>query len=123
MWCPGCTPGTGACYVGGCPAVACPPPDGGVPDSGTLPPCAEVTTVAACDQRLDCHAVFVDPGTCGCATAGCCARFSRCADGDRANCKGPAQCRAATPFCEAPYVVAYTGVCFEGCVRSTECAP
>jgi hypothetical protein len=29
VWCPGCEPGTGACYVGGCPGVACPPPDGG----------------------------------------------------------------------------------------------
>jgi hypothetical protein len=24
--CPGCEPGTGACYVGGCPGSACPPP-------------------------------------------------------------------------------------------------
>jgi hypothetical protein len=29
VWCPGCDPGTGACYVGGCPGSACPPPDGG----------------------------------------------------------------------------------------------
>src|SRR4051812_42008401 len=29
VWCPGCEPGTGACYSGGCPGVACPPPDGG----------------------------------------------------------------------------------------------
>src|SRR4029453_4492466 len=29
VWCAGCEPGTGACYVGGCPGVACPPPDGG----------------------------------------------------------------------------------------------
>ena len=34
---PGCEPGTGACYAGGCPGVACPPPDGGAqahPDAG-----------------------------------------------------------------------------------------
>jgi hypothetical protein len=29
VWCSGCEPGTGACYSGGCPGVACPPPDGG----------------------------------------------------------------------------------------------
>src|SRR5262245_51906247 len=29
VWCPGCEPGTGACYPGGCPGIACPPPDGG----------------------------------------------------------------------------------------------
>ncbi len=29
VWCPGCEPGTGACYVGGCPGAACPPLDGG----------------------------------------------------------------------------------------------
>jgi hypothetical protein len=32
VWCPGCTPGTGACYVGGCPGIACPPLDSGSPD-------------------------------------------------------------------------------------------
>ena len=35
VWCPGCEPGTGACYVGGCPGVACPPPDGGAGASGS----------------------------------------------------------------------------------------
>src|SRR3954468_20394354 len=34
-WCAGCEPGTGACYVGGCPGVACPPPDGGAGRGGT----------------------------------------------------------------------------------------
>jgi hypothetical protein len=29
VWCPGCEPGTGACSVGGCLGVACPPLDGG----------------------------------------------------------------------------------------------
>jgi hypothetical protein len=29
VWCPGCEPGTGACYVGGCPGGACPPLDAG----------------------------------------------------------------------------------------------
>jgi hypothetical protein len=35
VWCPGCEPGTGACYAGGCPGVACPPPDGGAGASGS----------------------------------------------------------------------------------------
>src|SRR6185436_20250222 len=34
VWCPGCEPGTGACYSGGCPGVACPPPDGGAGAGG-----------------------------------------------------------------------------------------
>lgn len=29
VWCSGCEPGTGACYVGGCPGFACPPFDAG----------------------------------------------------------------------------------------------
>ena len=35
VWCPGCEPGTGACYSGGCPGVACPPPAGGAGASGS----------------------------------------------------------------------------------------
>ena len=35
VWCPGCEPGTGTCYAGGCPGVACPPPDGGAGASGS----------------------------------------------------------------------------------------
>ena len=83
-----------------------------------------MTTLAACDARPDCHAVFQDPRTCACAAIGCCARFVRCADADRANC-GPVivSCDAATPYCEGPYVVSYTTSCYEGCARATECAP
>jgi hypothetical protein len=86
--------------------------------------CSQVTTQAECDGRSDCHSVFVDPGTCGCAAAGCCARFNRCADGGKANCNLPTGliCAIATPFCEAPYVHSYTTNCYEGCVRQNECA-
>jgi len=35
VWCPGCGPDSGACYVGGCPGVACPPPDAGAGASGS----------------------------------------------------------------------------------------
>jgi hypothetical protein len=72
----------------------------------------------------DCHAVFEDPGTCGCATNGCCARFSHCAEGEKANCVGDqVMCEAMTPFCDNPsYVLAYTGYCYEGCVKPADCA-
>jgi hypothetical protein len=95
-----------------CPGVACPVP------------CTQVTTRDACEARSDCHSVFVDPHTCACAALGCCAQFSRCADGDKATCKAPTglACGAATPYCESPYVVSYTATCFEGCVQQTDCA-
>jgi hypothetical protein len=102
----GCTP-PGA-TAPACPAIACPVT------------CSGLTTEATCDARSDCHSVFYDPGTCGCAVSGCCAKFSRCADGP-ANCKGAVACAIASPFCEAPYVISYTQNCYEGCVRATEC--
>jgi hypothetical protein len=123
VWCPGCTPGTGTCYSsGGCPGVACPPIDASVADAAQAT-CADVTTLAECDARTDCHSVFVDMQNCRCAALGCCAHFSRCADGDLANCKGPVVCKLATPYCEGPYVVSYASACYEGCARATECAP
>jgi hypothetical protein len=84
--------------------------------------CSQVRTRAECDSRSDCHSVFQDPGTCGCAPAGCCMQFNRCADGGRANCTGPVACMAPQPFCQAPYALSYTGVCYEGCVLQSECA-
>ena len=84
--------------------------------------CSQVTTQAACDSRGDCHSVFLPGTTCGCAAAGCCQLFNRCADGGRANCTGPVACLAPQPVCVAPYVLSYTNVCFEGCVLQSECA-
>jgi hypothetical protein len=101
--------------------VACPAADAGTSDAASGS-CSAITTQAACDSRGDCHSVFVDPGTCGCAAAGCCAHFSRCADGGHANCTNTVTCEMATPFCELPYVVSYTNNCYEGCVRQSECA-
>jgi hypothetical protein len=121
IWCAGCTPGSGQCASGGCPGFNCPAIDAGTPPGS--PACATLTTLAACDARSDCHSVFYDPGTCGCATPGCCAHFSSCADGATANCRGPAACAIASPHCESPYVIAYSNSCFEGCVRATACAP
>jgi hypothetical protein len=95
--------------------------------AGCVParPCAEVTTQGECDDRSDCHSVFVDPGDCGCASAGCCAQFSLCADGAQASCDGSnVQCTVVAPHCESPnYVVSYTPTCYEGCVNPDDCAP
>ncbi len=111
-WCPGCTSGSGSCSVV-CPAAPC-------------PSCSSVTTLNECELRSDCHSVFTDPGTCGCAAVGCCARFSRCADGDLAVCTPPQTfaCTTAEPFCESPaYVHSYANSCYEGCVAPKDCAP
>jgi hypothetical protein len=119
VWCPGCTPGSGTCSWGGCPGFACPPVDAGTPVT-----CAEVTTLAECDARTDCHSVFQDVQNCRCAALGCCATFLKCANGDRALCQAPTLlCKSLSPYCEGPYVVSYTASCYEGCARSTECAP
>lgn len=99
----------------------------GAGGSTGVPPvaCSLVTTLAGCEARNDCHSVFQDPHNCKCPTVGCCAQFSRCVDGDQAQCTaGPGiACDAATPYCEGSYVVAYTKTCFEGCVQSKDCAP
>jgi len=121
IWCPGCTAGTGSCLAGGCPGSACPPLDGGTADAA-LGTCNTLTTQSACDNRSDCHSVFVDLNNCGCSAAGCCARFNNCANGGRANCDGQVSCGAKTPYCAGPYVVSYTSTCFEGCVIQSECA-
>jgi hypothetical protein len=122
VWCPGCTPGTGSCGQV-CTGAPCPVGDAAVVDTGSG--CSGLTTQAACDARSDCHSVFYDPGTCGCASAGCCAHFNRCVDGGKALCAPPTSigCDMATPFCESPYVVSYTAICYEGCVLGTKCGP
>src|SRR5205823_330564 len=84
--------------------------------------CESITTRDGCDASPNCHSVFVDDQACKCAPAGCCTRFSRCAEGKTAQCSGPVACDADQPLCEGPYVVAYTGVCYEGCVLASECA-
>ena len=124
VWCPGCTPGTGACGSA-CPGLVCPAPDAGtvdVPSSQDAPlRCSQITTQAACDQRSDCHAVNYDSKNCGCSTPGCCMTFYYCDDGGAA-CNGRVTCSNATPFCEAPYVVQYQSDCFSGCVLASKCA-
>jgi len=118
--------GVSALDAGACSGSACSIDAGPIdtsPSDAPAPTCSQITTQSACDLRSDCHAVYVDPGTCGCASPGCCTHFDRCTDGGKADCTGPASCTIATPFCEAPYVVSYKGLCYEGCVRQTTCAP
>ena len=95
-----------------CPALTCPKP------------CVAVATSAECDARTDCHSVFAEQPNCACGVAGCCASFSRCGDGGKAMCKGAPACQIVSPFCDGvAYVTSYTGSCYEGCVRPTECGP
>jgi hypothetical protein len=125
MWCAGCEPGTGACDVV-CPGRPCLIDAAVASDTGSGT-CAQLTSQDACEARSDCHSVFYDPGTCGCASPGCCARFSSCKEGAKAVCVSPAPgtgfCDMVTPVCEGPYVIAYTTYCYEGCVLNTECGP
>jgi hypothetical protein len=117
-YCPTCQQTTSymGCSNAGDPVKPCP----GIPCPTA---CATVTTLAQCEARTDCHSVFVDPGTCGCGSPGCCEHFSRCVDGDKAKCSGSPVCTIATPFCEGTFVVSYTGSCYEGCVQQKDCAP
>lgn len=119
-YCPGCSTGQTftRCSAAtdpqpGCLPIACPPPL----------PCSQATTLALCEARTDCHSVFVDKRNCGCLALGCCASFSRCADGDQPSCKGVIACDALQPYCEGPYVVSFTNACYEGCVHMKDCAP
>ena len=84
--------------------------------------CGQVKTREECDVRSDCHSVFVDPGNCACLALGCCAKFSQCAEGGHAKCSGMPICEALPPHCDAPFVAAYAGNCWEGCVAPDECA-
>ncbi|MBN2575051.1 MAG: hypothetical protein JXP73_10860 [Deltaproteobacteria bacterium] len=125
-----------ACTTYSCVADAAAVPDSALPADGpmdaapdtvsaeTAPPaCSLLSTESDCEARSDCHSVFRDYADCACATPGCCARFDRCGEGGQADCKGPALCKMMEPYCEGPYVVAYVDSCYEGCVRSADCAP
>jgi hypothetical protein len=118
-YCPNCNGGTSFSYCSDvtaaaesiCPAIACPAS------------CSLMTTKDACDARPDCHAVYVDNGACDCSTAGCCAHFSRCADGPAVCAPPPAfSCTTSKPYCESPaYYVSYSGGCYEGCATAAAC--
>jgi hypothetical protein len=116
-YCPGCQAKTFVkCSLPTDPQPSC-------PGNFCPPPCAMVTTLQDCELRTDCHSVFFDPQTCGCAVSGCCSHFTRCADGDKASCSGMVACAIVAPHCEGPYVVSYAGACYEGCVNNKDCAP
>jgi hypothetical protein len=97
---------------------ACPTDDAGATT------CGQVTTLAECDSRSDCHSVFMDIGACDCSAVGCCEQFTRCADGRHANCTPPVAfgCTISQPGCGGAYVTSYTSNCYEGCSRQSECA-
>ena len=122
-YCPNCSGGQ---TFAGCSSASDPVPASQCPALAIAcpAPCSVNTTQASCDARSDCHSVFVDPGTCGCASVGCCAHFSTCADG-KAACTPPSTgvtCKIAIPYCEGPaYVLSYTTNCYEGCVAAAAC--
>jgi hypothetical protein len=138
-----CTYGGGICCGGGyrCSAngkwevilatCACIQPQdaGGQPDAMSVPDapssggCAAAINLADCDARPGCHPVYVNQMVCGCAAPGCCIHYQRCAEGKNAKCTAPAGlgCAIQQPVCEGPYVVGYTNICYEGCVRATDC--
>jgi hypothetical protein len=120
--CPNC--------AGGEDYVAC--IDKGGPQPGfacadcTAPADCEKLDAVACAASPSCHRVFYDPGTCGCALAGCCMQFQRCAAGKQAICTpGARVCDAKPPDCGPSYAVAYPPPnqlgCYEGCVLKLDC--
>lgn len=107
----------GAPYFSSCSAegVSTPCPQLDCPDSE----CGRLDE-QQCATTPGCHRLFTEAFDCACASPGCCQVFERCAAGP-ADCVGPAGCRQQEPRCEGPYVVAYTDVCYEGCVLATDC--
>jgi hypothetical protein len=84
--------------------------------------CSALTDEHTCSSSSNCHPVYEDFVNCGCAPVGCCMRFSRCANGQLAQCQGNPTCGLPTPLCEGNFVVSYTAACYEGCVMPAECA-
>lgn len=118
-YCPSCNAGQSQSFVQ-CAADTDPPPPCAPP---TACPCSGLDE-RSCDASSSCHPVYESQNNCGCAPAGCCTRFSFCADNAQADCSGVnLACRRVQPYCEPPFVVSYTGSCYEGCVRQSDCAP
>jgi len=92
---------------------------GGAPGSD----CDQQLTLFDCSARSDCHPVFFDPGSCTCATLGCCTQFHHCASGFTAVCTGTVTCAVLPPHCESPYLISYRNGCYEGCVHYRDCPP
>jgi hypothetical protein len=114
--------GTGGVVAldGGCTGTLC-AQDAAASDA-SLPSCSGLASTE-CNLRNDCHSVYVDPRDCTCTEESCCMRFDHCADGDMADCIGPALCNTLAPICEGQYyTVGFKNGCYEGCVRKNECA-
>ncbi len=123
-YCPACSPGS--TYFASCDPVGSPPPTCQPLPCPPPLPCDQLTTLADCDARSDCHSVY-QADLCGCADC-CCTFFGRCATGGSANCTGPAFCNSAPPDCSNPackgmFAVSYANGCYEGCVLASECGP
>ena len=114
IWCPGCEPGTGACYVGGCPGGACPPLDGGAggasgsggaSGTGGASPCQAVLALdRSCTTAADCFA--------GAHTTDCCGngQFIGFRTSEQARFQTlEAQCDATYPGCGCPAATADRG--------------
>ena len=97
----------------------------GCPTEGPPCPtvCAGINDQLSCDARSDCHSLFGKCLTCDCPAPGCPVIFQRCADGAKALCKGSPICQVAPPDCGSGFVPAYNPMCWDGCVRPTECRP
>jgi hypothetical protein len=118
QYCPGCGGSTFMrCWPGDtkqtwiCPAIAC------------IVTCDQVTTLAACEARADCHSVFASSPVCDCATAGCCIVFAACADGDKVSCTPSPACTTPTPPCGPSYVASFPSGSCGDCVQAKDCAP
>jgi hypothetical protein len=122
LTCPSCT--TAPTYMG-CDTVGAPAPTCIPNECIVEQPCGVSSTLADCEARSDCHAVYYDSGACDCAFAGCCTGFSFCAPGAKATCTPPkGACAGMAPYCESPaYVISYVSGCPEGCVKPDECGP
>jgi hypothetical protein len=126
------TAGCKALYCDGCDQhvfVACARADSGPPVCPNVCfACPRDLDEVGCKARSDaCHPVYIDPGTCDCATPGCCIGYSHCSTGQHGVCSLPGgqTCTTTAPSCGGDFVPAYdttgSGVCWDGCVHQAQC--
>jgi hypothetical protein len=85
------------------------------------PKCADLQDGRDCIARGDCYPVFTSDEPCN--NICCASHFARCEQGYEAHCRGTPVCQLLEPNCVGPFVVAYSGSCYDGCVLISECAP
>jgi hypothetical protein len=124
------TAGCKALYCDGCGEhlfVACALPTTGAPICPAIcPACASATNEASCrSMSPTCHAVYRDPGTCDCATPGCCVQYDHCSMGQFGFCSLPKEVCSDAPACGGDFVPAYnppgSALCWDGCVHQADC--